>query len=70
MGKEKGVGDSINERVATLGWLGWQRVWSNGVMDEGRESSGEVMRWYMGSGKGGSGVGVAVCMGMVGWMFV
>ena len=25
------------------------------MVDEGRESSGDVVRWYMGSGKGGSG---------------
>ena len=35
------VGDGINER--------------NGVVDEGRKSSGEVVRWDMGSGKGGNG---------------
>jgi len=55
LGREMGVGDGVSERVATLGWLGWQQVWWNGVVDEGRENSGEVMRWYMGSGKGGSG---------------
>jgi len=29
-------------------------MWWNGVVDEGRESIGEVVRWDMGSGKGGS----------------
>jgi len=45
-------------------------MWWNGVVDEGKESSGELVRWDMSSGKGGSGVGVAVCLGRVGWMFV
>jgi len=30
-------------------------MWWNGVMDEGRESSGKVMGWYMGSRKGDGG---------------
>jgi len=53
LGRERGVGNGISERVVTLGWLRWQHMWWNGVMDDGRESSGEVVGWYMGSGKGG-----------------
>jgi len=51
---ERCVSDGVNERVATPGWLGWQRVWCNGMVDEGREGSGEIMRWDMGGGKGGN----------------
>jgi len=64
--REKCVGGGVNERVAKPGWLGWQRVWWNGMVDEGREGSGEVVRWDMDGGKGGSRGGCYGVPGMVG----
>jgi len=36
----------------------------------GGEGGGEVVRWDVGGGEGGSGVGVVGCLGRVGWKYV
>jgi len=49
LGGEEGVGDEVGERVTAPGFVRWEWVRRDEMVDEGGKSGGEVMRRDMGS---------------------
>ena len=49
LGGEGGVGDEVSERVATCGFVGWERVRRYGMVHKSGKSESEVVRRDVGS---------------------